>query len=276
MPILKLCVSCPRLSTSWIGYLPRVYPQANVLINDSGEAVLSDFGTSKILGSTPSDFTTPNVGYGTTRWISREVLAGEECTVKSDIWSLGMLILGRFFLIHRDVKAHHRTSEVITGEAPYPSIRRVKYEAPFREAILKKRQLPSRDEYQPYPSALDPYWELLQECWRWEPEDRPSAVDVLDRCKSAARTAVAVFDTRSLSTGYAPLGGPPHLLLVTRWPRSPLHVLLSQAFSFLGCDNRFLGVLAILVISCISVLATVFVHSILWGSSIHVIVSGPI
>ena len=73
--------------------------KTNVLINDSGEASLADFGTSRILRT--SGYTTKNVS-GTRRWSAVELLKEEldgdveilstRISKETDIWALGMVV----------------------------------------------------------------------------------------------------------------------------------------------------------------------------------------
>ncbi|KAJ3552329.1 hypothetical protein NP233_g12908 [Leucocoprinus birnbaumii] len=64
---------------------------SNVLVTDTDEACIADFGLAKIL-CTPG-YTTPNF-CGSSRWMPPEILRGDELpTTYSDIWALGMTIL---------------------------------------------------------------------------------------------------------------------------------------------------------------------------------------
>ena len=67
-----------------------MYVQENILISDSGDAVLCDFGLSRILGA--EGLTTENTECST-RWTARERLEDQLWTCKSDIWSFGMTVL---------------------------------------------------------------------------------------------------------------------------------------------------------------------------------------
>ena len=73
-----------------------VHSKSNVLIDDDGNVRLSDFGLSRVLGST--GLTTKSVG-GTHRWMAYELVCAvdpeqdETLTTASDVWSLGMTIL---------------------------------------------------------------------------------------------------------------------------------------------------------------------------------------
>eukprot|EP00043_Microstomoeca_roanoka_P007882 m.76188 g.76188 ORF g.76188 m.76188 type:complete len:396 (-) comp14013_c5_seq3:108-1295(-) len=70
---------------------------ANILVNTDGEVKLCDFGVSKKLLTTRT-----STFVGTMRYMSPERLLGEEYTVKSDIWSLGISLI-----------------EMATGNYPY-------------------------------------------------------------------------------------------------------------------------------------------------------------
>ncbi|KAG8894182.1 hypothetical protein FRC00_009368, partial [Tulasnella sp. 408] len=69
----------------------------NVLINDRLEAVLSDFGLSRVLIGLGlhTGFTTSNATPGTIRYMAREILAegGSRCNLQSDVYAFGGLML---------------------------------------------------------------------------------------------------------------------------------------------------------------------------------------
>jgi serine/threonine protein kinase len=68
--------------------------QKNILVDDSGHAVLCDFGMSQIIEEElePSGTTTSGVREGTLRWSAPEVVSGENpgrSIPASDVWSFG-------------------------------------------------------------------------------------------------------------------------------------------------------------------------------------------
>ncbi|KAJ3568358.1 hypothetical protein NP233_g5765 [Leucocoprinus birnbaumii] len=64
---------------------------SNILVSDTGEACITDFGLARILYT--RGYTTPNF-CGSSRWMPPEILRGDELpTTYSDIWALGMTIL---------------------------------------------------------------------------------------------------------------------------------------------------------------------------------------
>lgn len=67
----------------------------NVLVNDWCEAVLSDFGLSRVLHGLdiPSGFTTSETVKGTFRYKARELFDGEQPTCESDVYAFGGLVL---------------------------------------------------------------------------------------------------------------------------------------------------------------------------------------
>lgn len=62
------------------------------MVDDEENAILTDFGISRMLGS--SGYTTKSLA-GSVRWMATELLTFEDETVsrESDVWSFGMTIL---------------------------------------------------------------------------------------------------------------------------------------------------------------------------------------
>ena len=80
-----------------------IHLKANVLISNSGEPLLADFGLAVIVEDlTQMPISSALEGSGNPRWMAPELLVGQEIVSKSsDIWSLGM-----FFLEVRIVRYH--------------------------------------------------------------------------------------------------------------------------------------------------------------------------
>ncbi|KAG9042334.1 hypothetical protein FS837_011014, partial [Tulasnella sp. UAMH 9824] len=125
--------------------------QYNVLVSDSGRAMLCDFGNSVTLADDPTGLTTPNVGQGTTRWIAPEVLLGEPASSKADVYSFAILAL-----------------EIMSDKLPY-------YKLQVHAAVILAKargKVPSRESYPELP-AMDPFWPLLMQCWDSDADARP-------------------------------------------------------------------------------------------------------
>ncbi|CCO35096.1 Proto-oncogene tyrosine-protein kinase ROS [Rhizoctonia solani AG-1 IB] len=111
------------------------------------------------------------------RWAAPELLEGREApTDKGDIYSLGMTIL-----------------EVLTGSQPYAGI-----DALTALENIISGKLPERPEkYLPSGSKpADLLWSLLNDCWAYDPQQRPAAAKVQDKLGSL----VAKF-TQEFSAG---------------------------------------------------------------------------
>ncbi|KAL4078975.1 kinase-like domain-containing protein [Scleroderma yunnanense] len=124
---------------------------ANVLISDSGQALLADFGFSDIVNSS---FSMPGSshggGKGTLRWKSPEILDGGQVSAEADVWAFGMTAF-----------------ELFTREDPF-------HELPTISAITVRivmGPLPGR------PSTCtrltDDWWNICSKCWVREPKSRP-------------------------------------------------------------------------------------------------------
>ena len=66
-----------------------------MLVNDCGEAMLCDFGLSKLIAEDPSGLTTTKSIKGSTRYLSPELVLEEDPqhTLESDVWAWGCLLL---------------------------------------------------------------------------------------------------------------------------------------------------------------------------------------
>ena len=142
--------------------------KANVLIDQTGQARLADFGLLTIV-SDPANIlsSSPSAHGGTVRWMSPELIDPEPFgleksspTKSSDCYALGMVIL-----------------ETISGNLPFQGLtdfavssKVVKGERPRREAV--------------FDASL---WKVLEMCWASKPDDRPSIEVVLQHLEPPAQ-----------------------------------------------------------------------------------------
>ncbi|KAF9786165.1 kinase-like domain-containing protein [Thelephora terrestris] len=133
---------------------------ANILIDETGQARLADFGLITIVSDSANATSSNSHAHGgTTRWMSPELIDPEyfgfeksRATKSSDCYALGMVIY-----------------ETISGNVPFQgyrnhtvSIKVVRGERPRREANFEES-----------------LWKMLESCWASKPNDRPSVEDVL-------------------------------------------------------------------------------------------------
>ncbi|KAG8987676.1 hypothetical protein FRB94_002287 [Tulasnella sp. JGI-2019a] len=126
---------------------------ANVLIDQNFDAALCDFGLAKLLQDCPSSFTTSNVGMGTLRWCSPELLLEgcENKTQASDVWAFAALAL-----------------EIFTGHIPF-------YDKSNTQATvaIARGEIPARALYPELPQC-NKFWDVLESCWKQDPTERPT------------------------------------------------------------------------------------------------------
>ncbi|KAG8790388.1 hypothetical protein FRC12_012027 [Ceratobasidium sp. 428] len=139
---------------------------ANVLVSDSGIAMLADFG-STVLEVYSLQFTPTGATYWSVHWASPEILIGTTSpSMEGDVWALGM--------------------EIVTGKLPYSNLGDMRAVVGW---ILSGR-LPLRPNAQLPPNSPfgDRLWTLLTSCWASEPSSRPTAAYVRDCLKAIAAT----------------------------------------------------------------------------------------
>lgn len=130
----------------------------NVLISESGRALLTDFGFSHLVNSTFSMTVSGKKGM-TIYWAAPEMFDEEEIFPAADIWSFGMTLL-ELFTRKRPFHQFNKTSAVIgrivRGKTP---------ERPSSEETCLR--------------LTDPWWNICVKCWKLEPASRPTIADVL-------------------------------------------------------------------------------------------------
>jgi len=131
----------------------------NILINDSGQAVLTDFGLSIVLEM--SGFTTKNTP-GTLRYMAPELLAEQTAagairpTPATDVWAFAIT-----------------ATEIFSVKQPYCHL-------PNDAAVLIfVTQRHGRLKYDDYKNDMrEGLWSLLEKCWKQNPGERPRMEDV--------------------------------------------------------------------------------------------------
>ncbi|KAG9103138.1 hypothetical protein FRC07_010079 [Ceratobasidium sp. 392] len=134
----------------------------NVLIKDSGRAVISGFGHSKVIRDFQESFTGDNAEY---RYMAPEMMTDEpHITHGTDIWSWAMTSL-----------------EILTDAPAFGE----KAKGPKIVSLLTLGKRPNREDHpklEEYPCANE-LWDLFEKCWAQEASARPSADDIITTLK---------------------------------------------------------------------------------------------
>jgi serine/threonine protein kinase len=146
--------------------LQRDLKARNVLVDESLNAKVADFGLSRIMAEAGED--NKLTACGTPAWTAPEIVKMERYTEKVDVYSFGIILW-----------------ELITRQEPYGGQKGVQIAYAAAEQGLRPK----------VPAYCPPeYAELMQECWAARPDDRPSFEEILKRLfqlKKAADTAAA-------------------------------------------------------------------------------------
>jgi serine/threonine protein kinase/tetratricopeptide (TPR) repeat protein len=169
------------------GVIHRDLKAANVIVTPSGRLKVLDFGISQRFepGHTGGDGTTvldqswesQHTFTGTLPYIAPEILKGQEADVRSDIWSLGVLLY-----------------EMAAGQRPFRGATGFELSA----AILRER---TPEITPPLPPVLK---SVIDKCLEKDPGQRYQGAGEVRAALEAATTASRTHDLASLRTKKAP------------------------------------------------------------------------
>lgn len=149
---------------------------ANILISESGKALISDFGLSKVIEEVRDSGTSTLTGVTPARWMAPELFKPERfdrvhavVSTQTDIWSFAMVCL-----------------ELITRQHPFCEISR-DMEIPFK--VLEGTR-PGRPDGS---LMTDGLWDLMEACWKHDPNERPSMTDVRTHMKKLENDPHSLF-----------------------------------------------------------------------------------
>ncbi|KAG6332369.1 hypothetical protein ID866_6717 [Astraeus odoratus] len=134
----------------------------NVLISKDGQAMLSDYGFSLLYDD--DNYVAPNPNTGSAdmvMWTAPEIMQGTaEKNSKSDVWSYGMTAL-----------------ELFTRRSPFHDVRGLRT---VISCIMNGT--PERPSDEVTRSRMtDEWWEFCCLCWKQDPSDRPTMLNIIDR-----------------------------------------------------------------------------------------------
>jgi len=138
---------------------------ANALIDNNGHACISDFGLLAVTSDQQTNNLSPPIGGVLPRWMSPELLnpdfnsSDSRPTKASDCYALGMVIY-----------------EVLSGQVPFSSRSPAGIILSVLNGERPKRPHGAEDAW-----FMDGIWEMMELCWKAQPNDRPS-IDTVLQC----------------------------------------------------------------------------------------------
>ncbi|KAI3468785.1 hypothetical protein Pfo_025448 [Paulownia fortunei] len=137
----------------------RDLKSSNLLVDKSWTVKVGDFGLSKLKYAT---FLTAKSGRGTPQWMAPEVLRNEPSTEKSDVFSFGVILW-----------------ELMTECIPWSDLNSLQV---VGVVGFMDRRLDLPENIDPQVSSI------ISDCWRSNPEDRPSFEDIIHKMTDLVHT----------------------------------------------------------------------------------------
>ncbi|KAF9530207.1 kinase-like domain-containing protein [Crepidotus variabilis] len=193
----------------------------NVLIDDGGNALLSDFGLARMKQDMMSRSTKAdsNSLFGSQNWMAPELFEGKDLRRSCDVYSFAMTLY-----------------EIFTLEIPLGHV------SPNRvpDLVSKDNRRPERPDPEAAPQLTDSMWDIIEQCWVSDPENRPKAAAIPDKLAALMKsstpdlifsdTSISQSRIRSGSTSSNPRSPPiSQLTLPTALPVSPLSISSSNS-----------------------------------------------
>ncbi|NLT36438.1 MAG: serine/threonine protein kinase [Gaiellales bacterium] len=121
------------------GMIHRDIKPANIIMSEDGEPILTDYGIAKMIGATA--LTSPGTVVGSAHYMSPEQAQGYDCDVRSDLYSLGIVL---FEALSGTVPFDGDTTVTVLLKhvsAPIPSIRALRPNLPPALEVMLARAL---------------------------------------------------------------------------------------------------------------------------------------
>ncbi|KAG2797326.1 hypothetical protein PC116_g25935 [Phytophthora cactorum] len=146
--------------------LHRDLKSRNILLTETLNAKITDFGASRERSDK-----TMTAGVGTSFWMAPEVVMGEQYGEKADVYSFGVVL-----------------SELDTHELPYSHAKENSETGrPLPDTAVLQLVLMGRLQVRFSGVGLIDITELAQQCLQIEPQDRPTAAEVLYRLHTISK-----------------------------------------------------------------------------------------
>ncbi|EQC29328.1 TKL protein kinase [Saprolegnia diclina VS20] len=131
----------------------------NVLLDSKKGTKLTDFGESREM-----DEETLTNGIGTYQWMAPEIFTGHDYSTAADVYSFGVLL-----------------SEYSTHRVPYADMINPRTNKPMNQQFIM-HQVTSGAITPTFETATTPPWvlELAKQCLAFDPEDRPSTLQIIN------------------------------------------------------------------------------------------------
>jgi len=125
----------------------------NVLLSDSLEAKVADFGLSRVSENNEAVYSRSVIG--PIKWMSPEALSKKKYSEKSDVWAFGVTCC-----------------EILTRKDPYPNMDMIQVSI----AVVSEDLTPILPR-----SCPPPLSKILMPCFSYEPEKRPTFATLLEQ-----------------------------------------------------------------------------------------------
>ena len=150
LTIIALGIACGLQYMHENKYIHRDIKSLNILLDADDYPKICDFGMSRKL---PDEFSFMTSNVGTIKWTAPEIFRGEKYDEKVDIYSYGIVLW-----------------ELLTKESPYENLNPCQI-----FSILERNERPLIPQ-----SCPSPLRKLITFCWDQDPNNRPSANEIVE------------------------------------------------------------------------------------------------
>jgi serine/threonine protein kinase len=184
------------------GVIHRDIKPANIMLDDSGNALLADFGLTRLLGVPDQQLTTDSTVIGTPLYMSPEQGQGKPMDHRSDLYSLSVVL---YEMITGDVPFKAETPVAIIfrhASDPIPSAVSRRADLPLAvETVLEKGLAKSPDERYSTASAMaDAFDEALSDATTRPVISQPDNLDTIQAQALGADIPTPVLVTKPRET----------------------------------------------------------------------------